>query len=96
MPYEPLEWSNLPAKTTRINAARLAHMETQYQEVVDDIGTPGTPVGDALSATFVAVRTADGQPLAPGTVVVITLDKTLAEITASPVAEIADITFEEA
>jgi hypothetical protein len=28
-------------------------------------------------------------------VVVITLDKTLAEVTATPVADIADITFEE-
>jgi hypothetical protein len=50
---------------------------------------------EQLSATFVAVRTSDGQALAPGTIVVITLDKTLAEITATPVADIADITFEE-
>jgi hypothetical protein len=51
---------------------------------------------EQLSATFVAVRTSDGHPLAPGTIVVITLDKTLAQITSSPVADIADITFQEA
>lgn len=48
-----------------------------------------------LSAAFVAVRTSDGHVLPPSTIVVITLDKTLAEVTASPVADIADITFEE-
>lgn len=48
-----------------------------------------------LSAAFVAVRTSDGHTLPPSTIVVITLDKTLAQITASPVADIADITFEE-
>ncbi len=48
-----------------------------------------------LSATFVAVRTSDGHTLPPSTIVVITLDKTLAEVTATPVADIADITFEE-
>ncbi|MEO2134591.1 hypothetical protein [Microbacterium sp.] len=68
-----------------------------------DAAVPNTPEGrEALAgspellANYVVVRTADGHPLAPSTYVVITLDKTLAEITASPVADIADITFEEA
>lgn len=49
-----------------------------------------------LGANFVRVRTSDGHPLPPSTVVVITLDKTLAEVTATPTADIYDITFEEA
>lgn len=60
------------------------------------IADPESPVATELSANYVVVRTADGHPLAPSTYVVITLDKTLAQITANPVADIADITFEEA
>lgn len=48
----------------------------------------------ALKSTFVAVRTSDGKALPAGTIVVITLDKTLAQVTADPVADIADITFQ--
>lgn len=48
----------------------------------------------ALNGTFVAVRTSDGFTLPPDTIVVITIDKTLAEVTATPIADIADITFE--
>jgi len=48
-----------------------------------------------LSRAFVAVRTADGKTLPAGTIVVITLDKTLAQVTASPVADIADISFQQ-
>ncbi|MDF2045167.1 hypothetical protein P2P98_03255 [Microbacterium sp. Kw_RZR3] len=48
-----------------------------------------------LSSTFVAVRTSDGKALPAGTIVVITLDKTLAQVTATPVADIADITFQQ-
>ena len=43
----------------------------------------------------VGVRTADGYSLPEGTMVVLTIDKTLAQITADPTADIADITFEE-
>lgn len=49
---------------------------------------------EQLSGTFVAVRTSDNKALPAGTIVVITLDKTLAQVTASPVADIADITFQ--
>ncbi|QOC26030.1 hypothetical protein IC744_06660 [Microbacterium hominis] len=48
-----------------------------------------------LSAVFVAVRTSDGHPLPPNTIVVLTLDKTLAQVTAAPAANIANISFEE-
>lgn len=34
MPYTPQTWTNLPAQTTPLSAARLAHMETQYAESV--------------------------------------------------------------
>lgn len=68
-----------------------------------DAIVPNTPEGrEALAgspellSTYVVVRTADGHPLPPSTVVVITLDKTLAEVTATPTADIYDITFEEA
>lgn len=59
-----------------------------------DTGSTGTqgPQGPA-GPVFVTVRTSDGQPVPAGTVVLITLDKTLAQVTASPVADIADITF---
>lgn len=48
---------------------------------------------EELNTTFVAVRTADHQTLPAGTIVLLTLDKTLAQIVANPVADIADITF---
>ena len=77
-------------------------------QAITDVNTtasaavPNTPEGrqaladsSELTATFVAVRTSDGHTLPPSTIVVITLDKTLAEVTATPVADIADITFEE-
>lgn len=63
------------------------------QAVADAVGVDG-PARQALLGTFVAVRTSDGKALPAGTIVVITLDKTLAQITASPVADIADITFQ--
>lgn len=55
---------------------------------------PSSAFAQAQKATFVAVRTSDGKALPPGTIVVITLDKTLAQVTANPVADIADITFQ--
>ena len=62
---------------------------------VPDANLP-TRLGAAeLSAAFVAVRTSDGHTLPPSTIVVITLDRTLAQVTAVPAAELADITFEE-
>ena len=72
-----------------------ANQVRQNVNELDQVVNEGRLSPDQLSATFVAVRTSDGQPLAPGTIVVITIDKTLAEITATPVADIADITFEE-
>lgn len=70
--------------------------EVEFVAQLPDENLPDRLQEAALASTFVAVRTSDGHPLAPGTIVVITLDKTLAEITATPVADIADITFEEA
>lgn len=55
---------------------------------------PTSAFAKAQKATFVAVRTSDGKALPPGTIVVITLDKTLAQVTPNPVADIADITFQ--
>lgn len=54
MPYEPLDWANLPAKSSRINAARLSHMETQYQAVEDDVDNPETTLGAKLNSTIAA------------------------------------------
>jgi hypothetical protein len=51
--------------------------------------------GPEMTRAFVVVRTSDGHMLPPDTAVILTLDKTLAQITASPVADIDDITFEE-
>lgn len=58
-----------------------------------DALTADGPARDALRAAYVTVQTSDGHQLPAGTVVVVTLDKTLAQVTASPVADIADITF---
>ena len=65
------------------------------QSYADAITTPG-PARNALHAGYVTVRTSDGQTLPTGTIVVITIDKTLAQVTTTPVAGIADITFEGA
>lgn len=67
-----------------------AYVPTAPVDLLDD-----TDLSAALTASYVVVRTSDGHTLAPGTAVVLTLDKTLAQITSSPVADIADITFEE-
>lgn len=36
MPYTPLTWADKPERTTPVNAERLRHMETQYEEAVAD------------------------------------------------------------
>jgi hypothetical protein len=61
-----------------------------YADAITEYG----PARSALRAAYVTVQTSDGQQLPQGTVVVITIDKTLAQVTASPVADIADITFQ--
>lgn len=63
--------------------------------VADKIEDPASATQAALNAQTVAVRTSDGHTLPPDVWVVLTLDKTLAEVTANPTADIADITFEE-
>lgn len=87
-------WLNKPNTSTPFNAAAMNNIEDGVEEAVT--ATRGRLSDANLASTFVAVRTSDGHPLAPGTIVVITLDKTLAEITTTPAADIADITFEEA
>lgn len=37
MSYEKQEWVDLPDRSTPLSAARLSHLETQYDEVVDDL-----------------------------------------------------------
>jgi hypothetical protein len=78
----------VPGGTAQLDGSgKVPSGQVPVQAIADD------PV---LTANYVVVRTADGHPLAPDTYVVITLDKTLAEITANPVADIDDITFQEA
>lgn len=89
------------AETARDQAQAVAASKGQPDGIgsLDASGKqPEAQVPDRLSASsltraFVSVRTSDGQQLPAGTVVVITLDKTLAQVTATPVADIADITF---
>jgi predicted phosphoribosyltransferase len=111
MSYEKQTWLNRdlskPLNDNRMNhiedgifqAAAVADAAQVAADLDGDtavlVADSGTATGVALSAAFVTVRTSDGFTLPPATVVVITLDKTLAEVTATPVADIADITFEE-
>lgn len=60
-----------------------------------NINDGSSATGAALSANVVLVRTSDGQRLPADVAVILTIDKTLAEVTADPVADIADIAFEE-
>jgi len=81
-----------------LDAARLGHIESGVKAAADGVDVivgelDGRLSEEELNAMFVAVRTSDGKALPPGTIVVITLDKTLAQVTANPVADIADITF---
>lgn len=66
---------------------------------VPQVNLPVHLTPEALSSEIVhlavGVRTSDGYSLPEGTMVVLTIDKTLAEVTANPVADIDDITFEE-
>jgi hypothetical protein len=93
VPLVDLATDLLPTPTMSALDARYPTPESvaELEEVIEE-GRLSEP---ELSATFVTVRTSDGHTLPPATVVVITLDKTLAEVTATPVADIADITFEE-
>lgn len=51
MPYEKQDWQDLPAKTTPVSAARLSHMETQYEEAVADAKTyTDDELAEALAA----------------------------------------------
>ena len=95
------------AAASAVDAEEAATVATQKASAVAEVvatndgimatvfGQEGSAFRAELSAAFVAVRTSDGHTLPPSTIVVLTLDKTLAEVTASPVADIADITFEE-
>lgn len=78
-----------------------AQAAVDYASTLDDakmstaFDIPDGSFRNKVSASFVVVRTSDGFTLPEGTAVVLTLDKTLAEITADPTADIDDITFEE-
>lgn len=78
------------------NLREHADSQSIRTENLEALTTVGRLSETELTTNFVHVRTSDGHPLAPSTFVVITLDKTLAQITANPSADIADITFEEA
>lgn len=85
-------WSQKIAEAEAVAAELQAIIPTTSAAVAESITTDG-PAKAVLTSTFVAVRTSDGKALPAGTIVVITLDKTLAQVTATPVADIADITF---
>lgn len=86
----PAGWTN--STSTPVNASALNNLDTGLLDAHAELD--GRLSEEGLNATFVAVRTSDGKTLPPGTIVVITLDKTLAQVTANPVADIADITFQ--
>lgn len=54
--YTKQTWQNLPDQTTPLTAERLSHMETQYEEALNEveaqIGDDNTPIGAALEAAF--------------------------------------------
>jgi len=86
----PAGWTN--TTSTPLSAAAMNNFDTGLLDAHAELD--GRLSEEELNATFVAVRTSDSKALPPGTIVVITLDKTLAQVTANPVADIADITFQ--
>lgn len=63
MVYEKQDWQNGEGGGTPITAARLRHMETQYETLVDDLLDPQSVPGAALSATIGAAVADDGARL---------------------------------
>lgn len=49
MTYKKQTWRDLPDRTTPISAARLNHLETQYDQALQDIRAGGVGVYDVLS-----------------------------------------------
>ena len=106
-PVEPIEWGptylaqtkELRDETQEFRDETVAVGTTNDAIIAGRIADPASATKAALNATIrqvsVGVRTADGNSLPDGLGVVLTIDKTLAQIIANPVAEVADITFEE-
>jgi len=60
MVYTKQTWTDLPSETTPISAARLAHIETQYDEVVSALADPDSDISNALRPF--AFKDSDGTP----------------------------------